>query len=148
MIQSPIKLPEIRVDKYGDGHFMAPRGERFHRGLDLVVVPGDKVFMPIHGTLARLAYPYADDLKWQGALITNEHWWIKIFYFRPNILAIGKDLKMGEHIGTAQNIASKYGKGMIPHIHFELMMAPMQGLTHDGRIIGNEVFINPEPLIM
>ena len=43
----PVANPKVRVDKMGDGHFGASRGNRLHRGTDYLASPGDPVFMTL-----------------------------------------------------------------------------------------------------
>jgi hypothetical protein len=147
MFKSPVKEPQIRDDPQGDGHFLASRGERFHRGLDLVVVPREVIFSPISGKIIRKAYPYASDRQWEGVLIKSKHYWVKMFYMVPLEFLIGRQVDAGDPIGFAQDIRNKYNQGMLPHIHLAVMIPPMQTLTHDGKLMGNEIFINPEPLV-
>jgi murein DD-endopeptidase MepM/ murein hydrolase activator NlpD len=149
MFRSPVVSPHIRVDSQGDGHFLAPRGERFHRGIDLIVVPKETVCSPINGRIVRKARPYFDDARWQGVFIKGENYWVKIFYVQPVEALVGSKIVAGDIIGVAQDIRGKYGHsgGMLPHIHIEVSVPPFRCLAHDGKIIGNEININPEPLV-
>jgi len=45
---------------------------------------------------------------------------IKMYYFLPSVKP-GESVVVGEKIGTAQNIANKYGGDMIPHVHLEIV---------------------------
>jgi hypothetical protein len=81
--------------------------------------PGQNILMPVDGLIARISLPYKDDLKWQGALIVNSRIEIKMWYFHP-IAEIGKEYKIGEVIGVAQDIGEKY-EGVTPHIHLRIV---------------------------
>jgi hypothetical protein len=50
----------------------------------------------------------------------NDRMFIKMFYPEPDQFLIGSDVNEGDRIGIAQNIATKYGGGMIPHIHLQV----------------------------
>ena len=50
----------IRSDSKGDGHYLAPRGDRLHQGVDYVVAPGENILMPFNGYMVREARPYTD----------------------------------------------------------------------------------------
>ena len=147
MFQSPTSEPQIRVDSHGDGHFLSSRGERFHRGLDLVVVPDEAIVSPIKGKVVRMAFPYARDPKWKGLFIKGEHYWVKIFYIRPFDFIVQTKVKAGEIIGVTQDIRNKYDSGMLPHIHLAVMIPPNESLLHDGMLMRNEIYIDPEPLV-
>jgi len=148
IFHSPTRNPRVREDSEGSGKFMADRGNRLHRGLDLLVCPGDIIMSPIAGKVLRKAYPYASDMQWQGILITNKFYWIKIFYMIPDEDVIGQMVRPCQVIGKAQDISLKYGYKMTPHIHLQVAIPPMESIDHRGAIIGNEIFINPEPLCL
>jgi|SRR5690606_2522309 len=109
-------------DPFGSGKFGAPRGNRKHNGIDLVVSPGQDIFSPITGKVTRIAYPYASDLSYKGLEIVNEQYQVKIFYINPTV-AIPSVVTAGQKIAEAQNIAAKYGSTMTNHVHFEIRNA-------------------------
>ncbi len=111
--------PVIRIDKLGDGHYLAPRGERLHRGVDYVVVPGANVYAPVNGHIVRESWPYKDG-SYSGVLFQGSSIAFKIWYFSPYLHLIGEKLKAGTILGKAQDISKRYGKDMIPHIHIEV----------------------------
>lgn len=108
----------IRSDSGGDGHYRAKRGNRLHGGTDYKCEPLQNVLAPISGIIEREARPYADG-EWSGVVISNSDMKIKMFYFVPNPLKIGKHVDQGEVIGIAQDIGEKY-KGVTPHIHLQI----------------------------
>jgi len=114
------KNPKIRSDSMGDGHYLAPRGNHIHQGVDWEARPYEEIYTPIDCKIIRLAYPYVGDLYYKGLLIGNKYMRIKIFYISPLENIIGKFLKAGDIIGYAQDITKKYGKNMTNHIHTEM----------------------------
>ena len=116
---------EIREDSAGSGRFGAPRGIRWHDGQDQVVEPGEGVLAPISGTFTRIVYPYADDLKWLGLEILNEHVMCTVLYVEPIRELVGLQVRQGQTIGYAQDITKEYpGQGMKPHVHWRISMDP------------------------
>ena len=115
-----LKNCKIRSDSMGDGHYLASRGNRLHRGVDYIVKPYEEVYAPLNGRIVRIAYPYSNDLTYKGILFQAPNIALKIFYFSPIKSLLGKEVKAGQTIGYAQDISKKYGKDMIPHIHVEV----------------------------
>jgi len=105
----------------GDGHYLAPRGNRLHRGVDYCVQPYEAVYSPLNGKIIRIAYPYTGDTYYKGILFQTPNITLKIFYFSPIESLLGKEVKAGQIIGYAQDISKKYGKEMLPHIHVEVV---------------------------
>jgi len=108
-------------DRWGTGHFNAPRQGRSHRGVDIVVVPGESVLAPFGGTIVREARPYAEDPRFGGLLLQGAEEWAtyqaKLFYLEP--IGTAERVQPGDPVGTAQDIALKY-PGIIAHVHLEL----------------------------
>lgn len=113
----------LRNDPIGKGHFGAPRGNRKHEGIDLLVKPGQSVLSPIPGTLVRYAAPYSTDSRFGGVLIQGsgefEGYDVKIFYIQPTIQP-GASLSSGSVVGKAQAISIKYGSSTLDHVHVEI----------------------------
>lgn len=119
---SPTGRQPRGVDHFGSGAFHAPRGNRLHNGVDYECIPGQIVRAPISGTIVRKAYPYSDDVFYEGCVLENPEIQIKMFYFVPTC-KIGSWVQQGEEIGYAQNISNKYSKGnkyMTPHVHLQI----------------------------
>jgi murein DD-endopeptidase MepM/ murein hydrolase activator NlpD len=134
IIISPTGKWEVRgADKHGQGYFGASRGNRKHNGIDLLIEPGQRIVSPIDGKVIRDAYPYAGDLKWSGCLIKGKGMEVKMFYMRLLKGIIGSQVKQGQEIGWAQNIAHKYA-GMLPHVHLEIKM--MSYVNPEDYILG------------
>ena len=110
---------KIRSDSMGDGHYGSRRGRRTHKGVDYLCTPGQKVRSPISGILVRTASPYADDQNYTGVYIEGDNIAIKMFYCKPTV-PIGTKIKAGEAFAIAQDISTKYGEEMKPHVHLEI----------------------------
>jgi len=116
-----LRKQAIRNDAAGQGHFGARRGNRTHQGLDLLATPGEPVLAPVAGTFIRSGYPYASDRRYRLAVIhgNGQEW--KLMYVEPlATLKPGDRVKAGQVIGTAQDVAAKYGPPMLNHVHVEL----------------------------
>ncbi len=116
---SGMKDLKIRgCDPQGCGDFHASRGTREHGGVDLVVTEGQLIKSPISGKITRYPFPYANDKSLTGIEIVNDQYKVKVFYISPTA-KIGDTVRAGDKLGTAQNVAAKYGGGMTNHIHVE-----------------------------
>lgn len=131
----PTTLEKRISDKFGEGHFGAPRGDHTHRGIDYCVPPESQILSPVAGEITKQGYPYGDDLSFRYVQITDkvgkQH---RIFYCEP-ILPIGRTVKEGTVIGFSQDLTERY-PGITPHIHYEVMVEekyldPEE--YHDGR---------------
>jgi hypothetical protein len=145
----PTKVFEVRVDEWGNGNFGASRGkhsdgsQKFHDGLDLVVVPGDAIFSPIDGTVEKVEYPYRSDLKWTGIQIVNGRVRVELWYMSPNKLLVDSYVNVGDTLGIAQNISLKYSETMKPHIHMRVTNLPLAYLIN-GRWSQYEITLDPQ----
>ena len=117
----------IRNDRSGHGTWGAPRGNRIHKGIDRLCVPGQTVKSYITGIYIRPARPYADDTQYTGALFGNKWIRVKMFYVHATMLQPGQNIKAGEVFGIAQDISLKYNKTgmdekkkMLPHVHYQI----------------------------
>ena len=117
----------IRTDAGGSGEFGAPRtkfknGKLIkyrHEGIDFKCEVGEAIPSPCAGKVVRIAYPYADDLKYQGLLLDARRCQMMMFYLMPFRDIIGSIVRMGDLLGTAQDISKKYEK-VTPHIHLQV----------------------------
>jgi len=112
-------------DHFGCGHFGASRGNRTHKGLDLVSTPNEDVFSPIDGKITKYGYPYADHLEYRYIEITNDEFRVRLFYceLREDLFQVGDKVFQGDGIGKAQNISQLYttkNKIMRNHLHLEI----------------------------
>ncbi|HUD34264.1 MAG TPA: hypothetical protein VMR43_14820 [Variovorax sp.] len=109
-------------DAHGSGQFGESRGNRKHKGLDVVANVGEMIFSPIEGTIVREAFPYKDDPSVRGVVIQGTGTWegyeVKVFYAQG--LVCGAVLP-GQHIAFAQDLTKKY-LGITNHIHVEVRL--------------------------
>lgn len=105
-------------DQDGCGHFDAPRGTRRHNGYDLLCDPGETICSPIHGTVTKVGYPYADDLSFRYVQVSAGEYDFRLFYVEPSV-AVGQTVTPDTVIGTGQNLGERYD-GIANHIHFEI----------------------------
>ena len=114
----------IRNDAGGSGFFGAPRKKindgktiRYrHRGTDYVCIPSQEVWMPFTAVIVRYKTPYE---CYNGVLFRGKGIVGTLFYINVDKELIGKQLKEGDVIGTAQDISQKYAN-IIPHVHFQI----------------------------
>lgn len=118
---------------WGCGGFGDSRGSRIHEGLDIKTIPGQQILSPITGTVTRFPYPYGDDLRWTGIEIKNSQYHVKIFYMSAKVAA-NTQVKQGQVIGIAQNIASKYSATMTNHVHVEVRDAKTGALINPEKL--------------
>lgn len=130
-----IKPPMRTSDIWGDGHYHASRGNRFHKGIDLACCPGSKILSPVTGVVTKIGYPYADDLRFRYVQITTRsnirH---RIFYIEPDGYGLGssvvKDLSI---LGVSQSLDNRY-PGITEHIHLEIKDESGEFLDPTGTI--------------
>lgn len=118
-------------DDWGCGHYGAPRGDRVHRGVDIVAAPGDPVFCLNRGIVTKVGYPYSDDLSYRYVEVTDAGVRWRYFYCEP-IVNVGDEVDAYTQIGTAQALGDRY-PGITPHMHLE--------------VIGPDGHIDPTPLV-
>lgn len=126
-LKSPVSNFKIRdCDANGCGHYGASRLRKgisvkgAHKGIDVVVTPGENVYAPISGTV-RTLFVNPGSTAMRGIEIKNNNMAMKIFYMVPHELETGETILAGEYMGVAQNVASYYNApAMTPHIHVEL----------------------------
>ena len=142
----PIRQPE----KSGDGAYGASRagGKRVHYGIDLCCYPGTIIYSTVEGNVTKLGYPYTppedeDEITYRYVQITHhesqqDH---RFFYVDPTV-ALGDEIKVGDPIGTSQDISARYpvpedskDPPMTNHMHYEVKIGP--GKTAED-------YINPE----
>ena len=120
----PTELEVRTPDKWGAGHYKAPRGKRTHNGIDYTCPAGYSVLAPVSGVVTKFGYPYGDDLSFKYIQISHtsaegdyDH---RIFYVSPG-WEIGTNVKEGQVIGIAQDLTVRY-PGITPHIHYEIKL--------------------------
>lgn len=109
-----------KCDQKGCGYFGAKRGEKKHRGVDIITTPEELVYAPISGSVRKLiVYPNQNEMI--GVEISNEQYKVKLFYVNSNFKT-HDFIQKGEYLGKAQNIAKYWnaeGK-MTNHVHIEV----------------------------
>lgn len=114
---------KIRVDAKGNGNYGSSRTPPYneHKGIDLIVSPGDKVYAPFAGTAVFLNTVYPNSkATYQGIKIFTDDGKLEvdILYIIPTVKT-NDIVKKGQLIGYAQDISIAHSSGMLPHIHVE-----------------------------
>ncbi len=116
-------LPKRGNDCHGSGYYGAPRGSRIHVGQDYECQPGDIIISPTEGTVTKIGYPYADDLKYRYVEVTFGGLRHRIFYIKPMFkIKIGTVVNKTTKLGVAQALGPRY-EGITEHIHYEVIVA-------------------------
>lgn len=111
----------LRKDKQGDGSYHSSRTGHTHEGIDLVAGVGENVFTSVAGTVKKIGLAYENDNRFNSYHIDLDNGLtLKLLYVNP-YFKLGNRVEAGQIIGKAQNIAGKYGGGMINHMHVELL---------------------------
>ena len=122
------KIIDRGNDPTGFGHFGAKRGKRYHKGHDIVSVPGENVYSMISGTITKIGYMYANALQFRYVEVTNKTYRIRLCYVEQHSLfKKGSIVCAGDRIAFAMDIAKYHNrnkkkgeKHMINHIHIEI----------------------------
>lgn len=107
-------------DKFGCGHFGAKRGDRLHRGIDLVVLSGEPFASLCSGKITKLGYVYKGDMTLRYVEVTTrsgQAW--RFHYLKPSV-KVGDAVSVGTILGTVQSLQSRY-PGITDHVHFEVI---------------------------
>lgn len=118
-------------DTYGLGAFGASRdgGSRKHEGVDYQAEAGQVVAAPISGYVTKIGAAYAGDSDLKFVEITNDAigYTARAFYVDPTV-EVGDTVRLGQQIGTAHSLQSKYPGGMTDHVHLEVFDADQERL--------------------
>ncbi len=118
-MKKPLKKIQLRGnDPTGHGYYGAKRGNRKHKGVDVVSVKGEKVFSMTHGVVTKIGYPYSVNLNFRYIEVANDEYRIRYMYVEPTI-ELKDRIFEGDKIGLAQDISSYWNPNMINHIHIE-----------------------------
>lgn len=124
------KAPRVH-DAYGYGAFGASRdgGSRKHEGVDYMADPGQIVAAPISGYVTKIGAAYAGDSQLQFVEIANDAigYTARAFYVDPSV-EVGDVVRLGQQIGKAHSLQSKYPGGMTNHVHLEVFEADQERL--------------------
>lgn len=111
----------IRIaDPFGYGHYLAPRGDRLHLAEDYYCEPGQDIYAPIAGEILRDIINVYERNYFRGVVLRNHNMELKLLYISPKNTLIGKWVKQGQTIGTAQDIRDRY-RDITPHVHLEII---------------------------
>ena len=135
------EIDKIReCDGMGCGHYGAPRGNRTHKGIDILAEVGTYIFAPFRCYISKLSgQVYAGTNHYRYVEIKGlgiyRMFTMRLFYldqvFTGTLNQIltnheGKKLLKGATIGVVQDIASHHGGGMGNHVHVELKIFGIQ----------------------
>lgn len=135
IMNRPLKeLIDRGNDPTGFGHFGADRGKtksgkkKYHKGHDIVSVPGEDVVSMIEGVVTKIGYAYSDALQFRYVEVTNDTYRIRLMYLDPSDIKKGDQVCEGDRVGYAMDISShwhkkkprKDGEKMINHIHVQI----------------------------
>ena len=135
-----VRAPLLEVkprgqDPTGYGYYGAKRGNRKHKGFDLVAEPDTIVTSPIDGFITKFGQVYSHTDKFKYVDIENEVYrWRLMYCLSFDFLTVQARVRCGDEVGKVQNIAGYWKNGMINHLHIECYK---YGLLTD-----------PEPLIL
>ena len=115
----PCDVPiKIRVDRYGDGHFGAPRHGYKHRGIDILADIGTPVLACKSGRVLKVAY---DELSGNYVMIKHKDKLTSLYLHLKDVyVKEGMRLRQGEVIGTVGKTGNARYEGIKPHLHFEV----------------------------
>ncbi|MCD4749334.1 MAG: M23 family metallopeptidase [Thermoanaerobaculales bacterium] len=137
----------LRSDALGDGAFFAPRGtllvsrrKKFHRGVDLLVTPGEHVRAPADGVVVRRGTVYVTGVSFGLVEVACGSVIHRVLYIDPTVAA-GDTVRTGSTIGLAQDLRLRYGPRIKPHIHWETMLTGV--LLDKGKKNHHKVWVNP-----
>lgn len=117
-------IPPIRGDdKWGNGKFGAPRGDRTHNGVDIACCEGSVILSPVDGVVTKIGFPYSPEDAVKGHMryvevMSDSKYKHRFFYVLPTV-DVGENIKIGDELGISQDIDAIY-EGITPHIHYEI----------------------------
>ena len=116
-------IPLRGSDPMGYGHFHASRGSRLHNGLDFAAMPESQILNFECGKVTKIGQVYRDTTEFkyvQVSLVDGAR--MRYFYIEPSSkLWIGKMVQKDEVLGLLQDVRTKHGKSMKPHLHLEIL---------------------------
>lgn len=114
------RAPERGCDKWGCGHYGAPRGDRTHNGIDLACCAGSEVLAISSGIVTKHGIVYSDPEKshYRYVQVSSDGLDYRYFYVEPSV-AVGRKVRQGEKIGVVQDLNLIY-PGITNHVHFEI----------------------------
>ena len=117
----PTKHKKLRgLDPTGHGYYGAKRGNRKHKGLDILAAPGEKVKASITGTISKIGQVYRHTTEFKYIEIINDIYRTRLMYVGPVNIKLHDRIKEGDIIGKVQNVADHWDNGMQNHVHKEV----------------------------
>ena len=111
----------VRSDSGGDGRWLAPRGSRQHKGIDLASRVGDQIMAPMDGKVLRTA---AQTGGMPGTKIVGtgdyEGYLAYMFYVEPNAGMVNKTVKKGDVVATQGDLSVDYPENVGDHVHVSI----------------------------
>ena len=110
----------IRSDSGGDGRWLAPRGGRQHKGVDLAAKPGDAMVSPIDG---KVKYTAAKTGGMPGTKVIGtgdyEGYIAYLFYAKQDV-PNGTPVKKGDPVATLGDLSVDYPENVTDHVHVSI----------------------------
>uniref|UniRef100_A0A3B5AE44 Leukocyte cell-derived chemotaxin 2 like n=1 Tax=Stegastes partitus TaxID=144197 RepID=A0A3B5AE44_9TELE len=106
--------------KFGPLRLLSFRGNREHKGLDIVCADGSAVYAPFDATLHGRLTVYSDTTKAainEGINLRGQGLCFKLFYVRPD--RTSGSVRKGDRIGTMLPMQSVY-PGITSHVHVQM----------------------------
>lgn len=121
-----IELVARGTDGWGQGKFGASRGNRTHKGVDLMCYEGSNINSHVEGVVTKLGYPYGDDLSYRYVEITDRVGLRHRFFYVSPWVKVGAHIEINDVIGECQDIQKRYRarkptKYMVNHVHYEIL---------------------------
>ncbi|MBE7649309.1 M23 family metallopeptidase [Tenacibaculum finnmarkense] len=127
------KIIDRGNDPTGFGHFGAKRGwrngkRRYHRGHDILSVPGESITSMIYGTVTKVGYMYSSPKSshLRYVEVTNDLFRIRLCYLE-SCVKVGDVVCAGQRVGYAENVAKYHNRNkkkgqslMLNHLHVEM----------------------------
>lgn len=119
-----MKLNIRGQDIHGSGVWLASRGNRFHKGEDIVCESEEDIKSLTDGFVSKIGYPYNPSNELKGHLryveITDKHKSkIRYFYVKASVER-GESIAKGDVIGSSQGLEKIY-PGITQHFHLEVI---------------------------
>ena len=110
----------IRSDSGGDGRWLAPRGGRQHKGVDLMSSAGSTLVAPMDG---KVKYTAAKTGGMPGTKIEGtgdyEGYTAYLFYAKQDV-SNGTKVKKGDPVATQGDLSVDYPENVGDHVHVSI----------------------------
>jgi len=119
-------------DKWGSGYYKAPRGDRKHNGVDIIITDkGVEISAIQGGIITKIGYPEDPKDCIKGHLryveITVPCGCRHRYFYVSRLGGVGDVVSRGDRVGDYQGLDDVY-EGITEHVHFEVKLT-------DGRFI-------------